>query len=44
MKIIGFILLCIANMVLSTCGITLVTWEWWAIMVCMTGWSVLSRD
>ena len=44
MKLIGFILLCIANTVLTIRGITLVTWEWWVIMVCMAGWSVLSRD
>lgn len=44
MKIIGFALLCVANAILASRDITLVTWEWWAIMVCMTGWSVLSDD
>lgn len=44
MRIIGFILLCIANIILSFRGINFLTWEWWAIMVCMVGWSVLSND
>ena len=43
-KAIGFILLIIANAVLAYRGITLATWEWLAIMVCMAGWSVLSDD
>lgn len=42
-KVIGFILLIIANGVLSHCGITLATWEWWVVMVCMVGWSVLNN-
>jgi hypothetical protein len=44
MKIIGFALLCIANAIMAHHGLTFMTWEWWAIMVCMTGWSVLSDD
>lgn len=43
-KIFGFILLLIAQSVLTYRDITLVTWEWWVIMVCMVGWSVLNND
>lgn len=44
MKIIGFILLMIANLILSYNGINFMTWEWWALMVCIVGWSVCSHD
>lgn len=42
-NIVSYILLVIANLILSYKGINFLTWEWWAIMVCIVGWSVLSK-
>jgi hypothetical protein len=41
-RAIGFALIIIANFILADKGITLVTWEWWVIAVCICGWSALN--
>lgn len=42
-KAIGFVLLFIVGAILASHDITIITWEWWVIMVCISGWSVLSE-
>ena len=45
-KIISFILILIANAILY-CRFEIScfnSWEWWALMICVGGWSVLSND
>ena len=34
MKLIGYILMIIANVVLADCGIKVSMWQWWAINLC----------
>jgi hypothetical protein len=40
-KVVRYICIMIANAILIYRGITLMTWEWWAIMISVVGWSVL---
>lgn len=45
MEFIGYMLIAIANVVLASVGINIVTWQWWVINICfMIGERIIAES